>query len=283
MDLILRLKNLVAEERRITAELLQLLLRIEDQKLYAERGFSSLFELCVKELGYSEGAAYRRVSAMRLLRREESCAERIASGELSLSAAAKVETVFRQARKQGVEIQEEKKAELFQAALGASSREAEKKIRQVAQASGVEMPQGSPVPRSLEEKLQKLRALLSHQLPTVTDEELLHLVLDEALAKREKKQGDIAAEVRSPQERHVAEKLRAAIFARDGSRCSYQDPLSGRRCEGRHFLELDHIRPLALGGDTEAKNLRVLCRTHNQLLAAQAGLKRPVIRASARR
>jgi len=39
---------------------------------------------------------------------------------------------------------------------------------------------------------QKLQALISHQLPTVTNEELLHLVLDEALARREKKQGDIA-------------------------------------------------------------------------------------------
>ena len=32
-------------------------------------------------------------------------------------------------------------------------------------------------------------------------------------------------------------------------------------------LQVDPIRPLALGGKTELKNLRMLCPAHNQLMA----------------
>ncbi|MBK9322947.1 MAG: HNH endonuclease [Bdellovibrionaceae bacterium] len=39
-------------------------------------------------------------------------------------------------------------------------------------------------------------------------------------------------------------------------------------------LEVDHIKPLALGGEHRAENLRILCRAHNQLAAKKSGLRR---------
>ena len=54
-------KALVQKERKLNIEILQHLQEIESRKLYLERGFSSLFEYAVKELGYGEGAAYRRI------------------------------------------------------------------------------------------------------------------------------------------------------------------------------------------------------------------------------
>ncbi|WP_397427890.1 HNH endonuclease [Pseudolysinimonas sp.] len=38
---------------------------------------------------------------------------------------------------------------------------------------------------------------------------------------------------------------------------------TGVRCLSRQFLELDHVKPRALGGGDEASNLRLLCRAHN--------------------
>jgi 5-methylcytosine-specific restriction endonuclease McrA len=35
------------------------------------------------------------------------------------------------------------------------------------------------------------------------------------------------------------------------------------------MLELDHIRPVALGGKSTADNLRLCCRAHNSLYAEQ--------------
>jgi HNH endonuclease len=48
----------------------------------------------------------------------------------------------------------------------------------------------------------------------------------------------------------------------------------GKKCDATEFLELDHIEPFALGGKTEASNVRVLCRVHNQLAAEERGLTR---------
>lgn len=41
----------------------------------------------------------------------------------------------------------------------------------------------------------------------------------------------------------------------------------GKRCEATHLLEFDHIVPYALGGTATAGNIRLRCRTHNQLEA----------------
>ena len=67
--------------------------------------------------------------------------------------------------------------------------------------------------------------------------------------------------------RHPAKVVRI-VFLRDGKRCSYVSP-DGRRCCARRCLELDHIEPLAVGGEDTVENLRLRCRAHNQRYARQ--------------
>ena len=57
-------------------------------------GFSSLFDYAVRELGYSEGAAYRRIKAMKLCCDFPETESRLQSGRLSLSAACQLQTFF---------------------------------------------------------------------------------------------------------------------------------------------------------------------------------------------
>ncbi len=59
-ELLSQTKFLVQKERNIHIQILHHLKEIDSRKLYFEQGFSSLFDYAVKELGYSEGAAYRR-------------------------------------------------------------------------------------------------------------------------------------------------------------------------------------------------------------------------------
>ncbi len=63
--------------------------------------------------------------------------------------------------------------------------------------------------------------------------------------------------------RAISAELRRAVWARDQSCCSYVSS-EGRRCTSRFALEIDHLRPVALGGKAGLSNLRLLCRAHNQ-------------------
>ena len=67
--------------------------------------------------------------------------------------------------------------------------------------------------------------------------------------------------------RYIPRQFRRELEQRANSRCQYIDRASKRRCESKTNLQVDHVCPLALGGKTELKNLRMLCPTHNQLMA----------------
>ncbi len=64
--------------------------------------------------------------------------------------------------------------------------------------------------------------------------------------------------------RYVQAATRRLVWQRDGGGCRHSLP-SGRLCESRAFLEIDHIVPWSLGGSSlDPANLRLLCRAHNQ-------------------
>ncbi len=69
--------------------------------------------------------------------------------------------------------------------------------------------------------------------------------------------------------RYIPAAIRREVWARDRARC--QHPLdSGGTCGATARLELDHVIPLALGGQSTAANLRVVCAFHNRAAAKAA-------------
>ena len=93
-QLLSQTKNLVQKERQINVFVLQHLQEIEKRKLYLKRGFPSLFEYAIKELGYSHSAAYRRIKAMRLCRDIPQATLKIKTGNLNLTTASQLQTFF---------------------------------------------------------------------------------------------------------------------------------------------------------------------------------------------
>ncbi|RZI54055.1 MAG: HNH endonuclease, partial [Pseudomonas sp.] len=69
--------------------------------------------------------------------------------------------------------------------------------------------------------------------------------------------------------RYISSAVRMTVWMRDGGCCGFTDAKTGLRCGSRHQLELDHVKPFALGGDNSVENMRLRCRTHNQWTAAQ--------------
>lgn len=70
----------------------------------------------------------------------------------------------------------------------------------------------------------------------------------------------------APQRQRVPNQVRREVALRDDLRCSFRSE-SGRRCNARAFLQLDHAHPVARGGPNTKENLRVYCAAHNQLMA----------------
>jgi hypothetical protein len=81
---------------------------------------------------------------------------------------------------------------------------------------------------------------------------------------------------------HVPHASRRAAIERDGLGCTWVDA-NGNRCNSRAWLELDHRHPRGMGGSSQAENIRVLGRAHNQLAAERAYGRAHIERAKTRR
>ena len=79
-----------------------------------------------------------------------------------------------------------------------------------------------------------------------------------AACANEVKAGDVAPSYA----RYVPAQVRAAALSRAGYRCEFVSE-DGRRCEARHGLQIDHVKPVARGGTSEISNVQVLCCGHN--------------------
>ncbi len=85
-QLLQRVQSLVSRSNRGLAELLWHLAEVDARGLYREKACSSMFAYCTDRLGFSENAAYTRITAARLARKFPVVLRHIANGELHLSA-----------------------------------------------------------------------------------------------------------------------------------------------------------------------------------------------------
>ena len=97
--------------------------------------------------------------------------------------------------------------------------------------------------------------------------------VEEAKGSKEKKELPSPVIARNTQEipknrsRHIPRSVYDKVFIRDGGRCSFVGP-DGTRCNSTAGLQVDHIYPFGLGGESSESNLRLTCSAHN-LFAAE--------------
>jgi hypothetical protein len=288
-DLLLsRAQSLAQKERELSLEVLQHLREIERRSLYAKCGYPSLFEYAVQELKYSQGAAHRRIASMRLLKEIPEMEAKLETGEMSLSTLSRAQTFFRQ-EKAHVKGRDEK-LEILKVLENKSAREVEREL--VCRSSEPEklIPERlRPISETHSELkillntemlkvLEELKCLLSHARPNASLKELLEFALRETLTRlrprpllptSELEQQSSKPHISRPTRftRYLAQHIKREVWHRDGGMCTYVDPVSGKCCGSKHFLEYDHIHPLALGGESTPDNLRLRCRVHNQVAA----------------
>ena len=192
-DLLKQTLDLAIEEKRITLLLIEYLREIERRMLFAEMGFGSLYEFCTQHLGLSEGAAYRRIAAMHLIRDVPLAKTSIQNGKISLSNATLAQNFFQMEKKNGTRISLDRKHEILTQIQGLSKRACEQKLYEI---SPTAIPRESErivsathtelkliVDESFMEKLKTLKGLLAHRLPRATNTEILKYSMIEAHRK----------------------------------------------------------------------------------------------------
>ncbi len=83
--LLIELRRAVVVERTATAHLIELLAEVDARRLYLAEGCSALFTYCTQVLHLSEHAAYKRITAARVVRRVPAALEALRRGDINLT------------------------------------------------------------------------------------------------------------------------------------------------------------------------------------------------------
>ncbi len=276
--LLIQTKKAAKEEIDATLRVLHHLREVERRQLHL-KSYSSMHAYCVGELGYDDGSAHLRVTAMRLLREIPEVEEKVESGSLNLTLLTQAQRFFKNEEISGPE----EKREVLEVIEGKSTRDAQRELMKRTDTPERHIPERvRPVSEthseirlvvddSLLDQLKQLQALLAHSHPGASLKDVIQYAVAQTIAKKTPKAPRPHSErsVAFAQKSLSEAEIKRVVWQRDGGRCGYVSP-DGRRCGSRHGLEYDHIRPRAMGGETAVENLRLRCRAHNRLAAIQA-------------
>jgi len=269
-----RLSDLTTRERHITAEIVTLIRVADQRRLYLERGFSSLFEWLVQSFSYSHSAAYRRVQAARLQKDIPDLADKIAAGSVNLTTLAQLQTAVKNHERAGEKVSPAQKEELITKIENKSSSETQKVLAETFPESmtpkEILRHIGNDdsiltVVLSKEERaaLERVKELMAHSNPEASWAEVIGYAARFVVKAKDKTGSTHLDAAAAAQSEKSAAQVRREVLARG---CEFK-AWGGRKCGSRFQLEVDHIRPRALGGTDAPENLRCLCRKHNLLMA----------------
>jgi hypothetical protein len=260
-------EELVKKEKGFTIKILEHLQEIQRRKAFIESGYSSLFLYCTKVLKYSGAEAHHRIYAMKLTKNNPAAKNKIAEGKLSLTNASKIGAHVEKNKIKNLEII----AELVDKLCEKTTREAEVILFDLMPV-GTERNIKIEISVTTHQKFEQYR----NEFGTYTDEEIMQRLLDAALAEKieskVKEKQDSESEEKmtatkntvAKNSRYIPTSVKQTVMARAEGQCESLLRETHDRCPEKRGLEFDHIKPFALGGTNDLKNIRLLCRNCNQ-------------------
>lgn len=305
-----RIKSLASKERELLHEILLTIKEIDQRKLYLEYGFANLFLYLVEGVGYSAGSAQRRIDAARLLGEVPSLGEKIQSGEVKLHQVSLIQKAARDVYKTThKKVTAEEKQELLEQIVSKNFQESQKEVAsffdlpviktttQVVQADE-SVRLSLTISKELADKIQQAQALLSHAISSNDIVDYIEYVTDRVI----KQKTSVRTQSESNDRDKIVKKKNASteqksaycsdvkttaivkvkpfsartkkILINKDQCCQYKDPITGRQCRSRWFLQTDHKQSQWAGGESAPENAQLLCAQHNRLkYRREAGLK----------
>lgn len=303
--LISRLEGALGRSAYVEGEVLELLSEVDARKVYAERGYPSMFEYCTRALHLSESMAYARIGVARAAREFPVILVAVRRREIHLAGLRllvphltlenHLELLKQAKHKTRDEIavllaDRSPKADAPSAIRRLPARKPVSKVvtRPTSVAELTPRPAPKPEPlglgrfkvqftadAELHQKLREAQALLRHQIPDGDPAKIMDRALTLLLAETKRKK---FGQVKKPREansqsekssRHIPSEIKREVVQRGGLSCSFVGT-DGRKCESRDFLEFDHQELWSRFQRHRASEIRLLCRTHNQYAAELA-------------
>jgi len=279
------LARLVASGCRTEARIVAHLAAFDERRLYLSDGFPSLFEYCLTRLGLSNSEAFHRITAARVARRFPVVFELLEQRRVHLTAICLLRDHLTADNHRELLAEAEQRTKWQVQELIARrfpSPDVKSGVRALARVEPLSEQRYRiqlNASESLWKKLEHLRDLLSHSIPSGDLVDVVERALDFAIERVEKQRFAKTAQPRAVrgatlrvkikrgrQREHLANATRRVVAERDDLRCSFCAP-DGRRCSARAFLQFHHEQPWARGGGSDVGNLKLLCAAHNRLLA----------------
>lgn len=281
-----KLKALVRTERKITAEIIELIKEIDSKRIYLDYGHTSMFAFLTKDMGYTSAAAMRRIDTARLSKEIPEIQEDLKSGTINLSQVSMLAQAVRQKEKESgasksnpEKITLNKKRALLEKIkstdlvktqktlakeLDLKVQTYEKKVYQSDESIRLEIT----LTKEQLTELERVKELISHQNPNPKISDLIEFLVKNYLKQKDpfKRQITSVTEAVTQQKskRYIHPKVKALIFQRDQC-CQWKDPITKQKCNSKFQLQIDHKKSVWLGGENKQENLQLLCSIHNQL------------------
>jgi hypothetical protein len=292
----LKAVKICKQQRRLEWQLIEVLQKIDRQKIYLKLGVTSLFKYATRILDLSEATAYGYITVARKAAEVPALRDALANRSLSVAKASRASSIMTT----------ENAAELIESARTMSKREIDFEVAKlsprprrpdlakpitedlieirttvsketyeilkraeaiVAQKSGKNPNLAevlSTLGRDYVERHDPLKKARRSLEKNVSKPKLCPDRVAKSVQPRDKRAPQPTLTVRS-QRKPLTAAQKHQVFARDGGRSTHIGP-NGKRCENDRWLHIHHIKPVSAGGNNESANLTTLCSTHHDLV-----------------
>lgn len=294
-----RAMEIVGRYKRVEAELVDILQKIDLAKSYREFGCTSLFAYAVEKLGLSEDVAYSFITVARKATKVPALKAAIANAEITVSKAKKITSV----------LTKENSSHWLELAKRLPRSQLEKEVARVnpktatqdkatyVTATRMQLMMG--VSEELMEKFKRVQDLESQRQQRAVDyeatlEALVECYLTQKDPLRQEPSQKTSPKKKSPQANPLCETppqqvpgpvpgsaptqeataaplksvtpiLRRIVLQRTNGQCTWKNP-DGTRCAQKRWLDIHHIQEQSRGGTHAVENLTTLCHVHHKLV-----------------